>query len=184
MVALAALAAQGALWSSNTASSQSKAPCCVPPTIETCQRFRPGRCPVSHKVTMRSASARRILPRPAHGSSSLLSALAIVVFQDCAVWATSPAPHQASSSRTASACHRLTPLLAASHNGASAAQRAVSSAVEHTLHTRGVTGSIPVPPTILQMRLIVLRFRLRARPRAFARSLPLRLAAAPRRPSR
>jgi hypothetical protein len=25
--------------------------------------------------------------------------------------------------------------------------RAVSSAVEHTLHTRGVTGSIPVPPT-------------------------------------
>ncbi len=26
---------------------------------------------------------------------------------------------------------------------------AVSSAVEHTLHTRGVTGSIPVPPTNL-----------------------------------
>ena len=26
--------------------------------------------------------------------------------------------------------------------------RAVSSAGEHTLHTRGVTGSIPVPPTI------------------------------------
>ena len=28
-------------------------------------------------------------------------------------------------------------------------RRAVSSAGEHTLHTRGVTGSIPVPPTII-----------------------------------
>jgi hypothetical protein len=28
------------------------------------------------------------------------------------------------------------------------AARAVSSAGEHSLHTRGVTGSIPVPPTI------------------------------------
>ena len=38
----------------------------------------------------------------------------------------------------------------ARHEGAGPfAQRAVSSAVEHTLHTRGVTGSIPVPPTSL-----------------------------------
>ncbi len=28
--------------------------------------------------------------------------------------------------------------------------RAVSSAVEHCFHTAGVTGSIPVPPTIKQ----------------------------------
>ncbi len=41
----------------------------------------------------------------------------------------------------------LTVRSAASHKGRS--QRAVSSAVEHTLHTRGVIGSIPIPPTIL-----------------------------------
>ena len=29
-------------------------------------------------------------------------------------------------------------------------ERAVSSAVEHTLHTRGVAGSIPAPPTIFR----------------------------------
>ncbi len=33
--------------------------------------------------------------------------------------------------------------------GPSLAHRAVSSAVEHCFHTAGVTGSIPVPPTIL-----------------------------------
>ena len=79
-------------------------------------------------------------------------------FQDCAAWATSPEPHQASSSRTASTCPRLTPPLAASHNGASAAQRAVSSAVEHTLHTRGVAGSNPALPTILQLRFGLLPY--------------------------
>jgi hypothetical protein len=36
--------------------------------------------------------------------------------------------------------------------------RAVSSAVEHTLHTRGVIGSIPIPPTIPLISLETLAY--------------------------
>ena len=47
---------------------------------------------------------------------------------------------------------RMRVLLSSPHDldpiGPSRGSRAVSSAVEHTLHTRGATGSIPVPPTI------------------------------------
>lgn len=37
--------------------------------------------------------------------------------------------------------------------------RAVSSAVEHCLHTAGVTGSIPVPPTRINYGLHFMCFR-------------------------
>ncbi|CAD5300384.1 hypothetical protein BOS5A_231356 [Bosea sp. EC-HK365B] len=39
-------------------------------------------------------------------------------------------------------------MTATAHPTRNSAVRAASSAVEHSLHTGGVTGSIPVPPTI------------------------------------
>src|SRR5271156_1436726 len=49
-------------------------------------------------------------------------------------------------------------------------ERAVSSAVEHCFHTAGVTGSIPVPPTIKNQALILGRTAICARCRLRRRS--------------
>ena len=41
-----------------------------------------------------------------------------------------------------------------------AVSRAVSSAVEHTLHTRGVIGSIPIPPTTGSQRNSLIQLQI------------------------